>query len=103
MSKQLPANKFTDNIDAIIRHVSEMQEAYQQLQARCERLETERYETRLAMRMLLKAFKGEIKTERHKEWYAKAEAVFNKYHNVADVLRNEALSGDGEKEVIKDE
>ena len=39
MDKKLPANKFTENIDAIIRHVSEMQEAYQQLEKRCERCE----------------------------------------------------------------
>jgi len=67
------------------------------LQSKCDKYEKERYETRLAMRMLLRAFKGDIKTERHKEWYAKAEAIFNKYHNVADALRNEALSGEGDR------
>lgn len=87
------------DLAVIKKNLHYIYEKYSALQARCDRYEKERHETRLAMRMLLKAFKGDIKTERHKEWYAKAETIFNKYHNVNDVLRSEALNGEGEKEV----
>ena len=69
------------------------------LQAKCDALEKERYETRLAMRMLLKVFMGVARSPEQVKYYEQADYIFNKYHNVADVLRTEALSeGEGEKE-----
>jgi hypothetical protein len=68
------------------------------LQAKCDAYDKERYETRLAMRMLLKVFKDAEKSAKQEKFYLQADYILDKYYHVDDVLRNEALSaGEGEK------
>jgi hypothetical protein len=107
-------NRFTEEInihcaiaiDAIIKYANYIhggevwarsKQDYAALQAKVERYEKERYEMRLAMRMLLKAFMHVELSRDQEKYYKQADAIFKKYHDVTDVLRNEALAG--EKEV----
>jgi hypothetical protein len=46
------------------------------------------YETRLAMRMLLKVFKNIEKSPEQEKYYSQADYIFKKHHNVTDVLRD---------------
>jgi uncharacterized coiled-coil protein SlyX len=46
------------------------------------------YETRLAIRMLLKVFKSVEKSPEQEKYYSQADYIFKKHHNVTNVLRN---------------
>jgi hypothetical protein len=45
------------------------------------------YETRLAMRMVLKVFKNIEKSPEQEKFYQQADYIFQKHHSVTDVLR----------------
>lgn len=82
------------------KELQKIKNDYAALQAKIERYEKERHETRLAMRMLLKVFRGVARSPEQEKYYEQADYIFNKFHDVTDVLRNEALAGDGEKEKV---
>jgi uncharacterized coiled-coil protein SlyX len=70
--------------------ITELNNTVTNLQAKCESLEKERYETRLAMRMLLKVFRGVGRSPEQVKYYEQADYILGKYYHVDDVLRNEA-------------
>jgi hypothetical protein len=46
------------------------------------------YETRLAVRMLLKVFKSVEKSPEQEKFYQQADYIFKKHHSITDVLRD---------------
>lgn len=57
------------------------------LETRADKMEQERYEMRLAMRMILKSFINVEKNRDQLKYYEQAEVIFKKYHDVTDCLR----------------
>lgn len=106
MDNKLPADdgiiddewleKIRTKVNSLHGSITNLAEQNNLLQAKCDALEKERYETRLALRMLLKVFSKTAKSDEQAKFYLQADYILDKYHSVADVLRNEALSaGEG--------
>ena len=71
---------------------------YEDLQEKCEALKKERYETRIVLHRLLKAFKSAKKTDKQEKCYLEADYILDKDLHVDDVLRNQALAGEAPTE-----
>ena len=60
------------------------------------------YETRLALRMVLKVFKNTSKSKEQEKYYTQGEYMLQKHFKITDVLRSESLSKEGNTWVTAD-